>query len=114
MLAFYMDHQFRASITKGLRARGIDVLTALDDGAATLDDERILHRATELRRVLATHDKGFLRIARQWQQSDQQFSGIVFGPQERVNIGRIIEYLELVAHTIQADEIRNRVEYIPA
>ena len=29
MLAFYMDQHVRAEITRGLRQRGIDVLTAL-------------------------------------------------------------------------------------
>jgi len=32
MLAFYMDHQVRGQITRGLRQRGIDVITAYEDG----------------------------------------------------------------------------------
>jgi hypothetical protein len=36
MLAFYMDHQFRAGVTQGLGQRGVDVLTAYQDGGPTL------------------------------------------------------------------------------
>lgn len=34
MLSFYMDHHVFSSITRGLRERGIDVLTAEEDGCA--------------------------------------------------------------------------------
>jgi hypothetical protein len=31
-----------------------------------------------------------------------------------LDIGGTIEYLELIAHTMSTDEMRNHVEYIPA
>jgi hypothetical protein len=36
MRSFYMDHQFRAAVARGIRQRGIDVLTAFEDGAEPL------------------------------------------------------------------------------
>jgi len=41
-LSLYMDHHVHATITEGLRQRGIDVLTAHEDGASQLDDEELL------------------------------------------------------------------------
>jgi hypothetical protein len=114
MLAFYIDHQFRAAVVRGLRARGIDVLTAFEDGAERYDDESLLVRATELGRILVTHDNGFLGRAAEWQQSNSEFAGIAFTAQVPIDIGYVIEYLELIAHAMSADEMRNRVEYIPA
>jgi hypothetical protein len=114
MLAFYVDHQFRAAVVHGLRARGIDVLTAFEDGADRLDDELLLIRATELDRVLVTHDKGFLGRAAEWQRSSREFPGVVFEAQSPIDIGKAVEYLELIANAMSADEMRNRVEYIPA
>ena len=46
MVALYVDHQVPRAITAGLRLRGIDVLTAFEDGADTLDDSALLDRAT--------------------------------------------------------------------
>lgn len=45
---FYLDHHVPAAVADGLRRRGTDVLTALDDGAAAWDDHRILARAGEI------------------------------------------------------------------
>lgn len=46
MIKLYMDHQVPAPITKGLRARGLDVLIAYQDRAHTLNDSLLLDRAT--------------------------------------------------------------------
>jgi hypothetical protein len=32
-LAYYMDHNVSSAITNGLRSRGVDVITAYEDGA---------------------------------------------------------------------------------
>src|SRR3972149_11025541 len=97
MLAFYMDQHVRAEITRGWRQRGIDVLTALEDGTAAVDDELLLVRATALGRILVTQDHDFLRIATRWQRSSRTFAGIAYAIQERIDIGGTIEYLELTA-----------------
>jgi predicted nuclease of predicted toxin-antitoxin system len=50
-------------MTEGLRLREVDVLTAQEDGAATLDDPVLLDRAMALGRVVFTQDEDFLREA---------------------------------------------------
>lgn len=59
-IALYMDHQVPIAITNGLRLRGIDVLTAYEDGAHELADPDLLDRAGAYRRVLFTRDDDFL------------------------------------------------------
>jgi hypothetical protein len=114
MLAYYMDHQFPATVTRELRRRGVDVLTALEDGTATLDDELLLARATVLNRVVVTHDKGFLRLAGRWQWDLRDFPGVVFAVQRSFDIGNAIANLELIAHVMTPAEMRCRVEYLPS
>jgi predicted nuclease of predicted toxin-antitoxin system len=113
MLAFLMDHQVHLGITEGLRRRGIDVLTAWEDGRAEADDEELLERATALGRVFVSQDQDLLRITKQWQRLGRPFAGVVFAIQQDIDIGGTIEYLELVAHAMTADEMKNRVEYVP-
>lgn len=43
-LGLYMDVHIPRAITTGLRKRGIDVLTAQEDGAVELPDEDVLSR----------------------------------------------------------------------
>ena len=50
----YLDVHVRRAVTAGLRLRGVDVLTAQEDGAREYDDASLLDRAAELGRVLFT------------------------------------------------------------
>jgi hypothetical protein len=47
-LALYMDHHVPRAITVGLRVRGVEVLTAEEDGAKAFDDPALLDRAGAL------------------------------------------------------------------
>ena len=113
MLSFYMDHHVNIAIANGLRKRGIDVVTTFEDGMADVADEVLLSHVASLGRVLVTQDKGFHRICSRWNRSGREFPGIVFAVQESIDIGRTIEYLELVARVFSTEEIRNRIEYVP-
>lgn len=60
-LGLYMDVHVPRPITRGLRRRGVDVLTAQDDGAARLPDAELLGRAREQGRLLFSQDEDLLR-----------------------------------------------------
>ncbi|MGE3242963.1 MAG: hypothetical protein AB7G28_26760 [Pirellulales bacterium] len=47
-------------------------------------------------------------------QLGRDFVGIVFAIEQDQDIGGTIEYLELVARVLTPEEMRNRVEFIPA
>jgi hypothetical protein len=96
-----------------LRQRGIDVLTAFEDGRAELDDDELLDRALFLNRVFVSQDHDLLRLGRRRQKSGTEFFGIAYVEQEGINIGRVIEYLELVARLMSPEEMRNHVEHVP-
>ena len=55
-----MDEHVHRAITSGLRLRGVDVLTAQEDGRRKTADSLLLDRATELQRVLFSQDEDFL------------------------------------------------------
>jgi hypothetical protein len=111
--ALYMDVRVPSAITNGLCRRGLDVLTAQEDGAREVDDDELLARATALNRLLFTQDNDFLTIAAGWQTSGRDFLAIVFCPQLRLGIGEIIDELELIAHCARSNDVRNCVIYIP-
>lgn len=62
-LDLYMDEHVRRSITNGLKLRGVNVITAQEDGRTGTPDPILLDRATELDRVIFTQDDDFLAIA---------------------------------------------------
>ncbi len=109
----YMDVHVRRAVTEGLRLRGVDVLTAQEDGAGNFEDLKLLDRATELGRVLFTQDDDLLREAKRRQQTGQIFAGVVYAHQLNVTVGRCIAELELIAHASEPDEWLNHTEYLP-
>lgn len=113
MLLLYIDHNVPSPIVAGLRKRGVDVITCLDDDTTTLDDDLLLDRATLLGRVLFTEDEDLLAIAQRRQQTGREFSGVAYAHQLNISIGQAIRDLELLAKVYEPDDMRNRVEYLP-
>jgi predicted nuclease of predicted toxin-antitoxin system len=58
-LRLYADHNFPMPIVDELRAAGIPVTTAAEDGRASHDDNAVYARAKKLGRVLLTLDSHF-------------------------------------------------------
>ena len=110
---FYFDVHIRSIITKGLRSRGVDVITAQEDDAAELEDEDLLVRATSLGRVLFTQDDDFLRIAATKQQEGEDFAGLIYAHQLNVTDGQCIDDLEFIAGASEPEEWWGKVLYLP-
>ena len=108
-----MDVHVRRAVTIALRLRSINVLTAQEDGAAVLDDDLLLQRATELGRVLVSQDEDLLREAARRLSGHKDFSGLIYAHQLRITIGQMVEDLELIARATSPDEWWGRVEYLP-
>jgi hypothetical protein len=108
-----MDVHVRRAVTTALRLRSIDVLTAQEDGAAELDDDCLLQRATDLGRVLVSQDADLLREGARRLPEHRDFSGIVYAHQLRITIGRMVEDLELIATATSLEEWFGKIEYLP-
>lgn len=111
--SLYMDVYVPQAITEQLRRRGVDVLTAIDDGMAEATDERLLDRAGEIVRVLFTQDIRFKSLAEEWQRRGRPFAGLLFGHQLGGTIGDFVRDLELVALASVPDDWRNVVDHLP-
>jgi predicted nuclease of predicted toxin-antitoxin system len=108
-----MDVHVKRAVTDGLRRRGVDVLTAQEDGSALLEDSDLLDHATSLGRVLFSQDHDLLREATRRQQNAQPFAGVVYAHQLNITVGRAIQDLDLIAKVYELEDIENRVEYLP-
>ena len=77
-IALYMNQHVPRAITIGLRLRGVDVLTAYEDGTSEMDDAALLDRAGELGRVLFTQDDDLLVGATRRQREGIPFRGVIY------------------------------------
>ena len=112
-LAFYFDHQVPRAITLGLRLRGVDVLTAFEDGASTLPDPALLDLATALSRVLFSQDADLLIEAARRQATGPAFAGVIYGHPLRIAIGTCVEELALLAAAGDPTDLYNQVLFLP-
>ncbi len=112
-LQFFMDHHVPASITTELRRRGIDVLTAQEDGSDQLVDDLLLDRAGTLNRVLFSQDRDLLRIANERFKAGQDFAGVIYAHQLHITIGQAIRDLELIAQVLAPDDMQNQIVFLP-
>jgi hypothetical protein len=113
MVRFYMDVHVPAAVTHGLRLRGVDVVTAQEDGARRLADPPLLDRASELGRVLFTEDEDLLIEAARRQEHGERFAGVIYMHQRDLTIGRCINDLELIAEACSEEELLDQVWYLP-
>ena len=113
MLQLYMDVHVNAAITAGVKRRGIEVLTAQEDGSRRFEDTLLLDRVTSLQRVLFSQDEDFLAIARERQIAGVFFTGLIYGHQLAATIGKYVLDLELLCKALDPADMANRIEYLP-
>ena len=112
-IGLYMDVHIPWAITNGLRLRGVDVITAQDDGSGRLNDQKLLDRATQLGRILYSQDDDLLVEAHLRLVNQVRFCGVVYSHQLRSPIGSCIDDLELISKNLEPEDIIGRIEFIP-
>ncbi len=113
MTTLYLDVHVPSSIAVELRRRGVDVITAREDGTAELPDEALLEKASQLGRVIFTQDIRFKALAESWQREGRDFAGLLFGHQLHGSIGQYIRDLELIAKATETENWSGQVEQLP-
>jgi hypothetical protein len=73
----------------------------------TSTDEQQLLRATQESRVVVTQDHDFLRL----HAAGRQHAGIAYAPQG-TSIGHLIRGLMMIHQMLDADDMRNHVEFL--
>jgi hypothetical protein len=112
-VALYRDVHVRRAVTNGLRFRGVDVITAQEDGTARWPDDRLLDRAGELGRVLFSQDDDLLAEAKHRQREGSHFTGVIYAHQLAITIGQCVKDLELIAKAAEPEDLAKRIEFLP-
>ena len=112
-IRLYMDHNVPRAITTGLKLKGIDLITAYEDGSSQMDDSELLDRASELKRMLFTRDYNLLQEATKRQRAEVPFYGIIYAHQLKISIGDCIRDLEIIAEAGEPEDLINQVQFLP-
>jgi len=69
LASFYLDNDVSSELTANLQARGHDVLHTRTSGRSRASDDEQLLTATQLRRILVTHnERDFLLVHHAWRR----------------------------------------------
>lgn len=107
-LRFYMDQHFPGAATKGVRRRGVDVLTAQEASRCGLSDAEQLAFAAAEQRVMVTFDPDFLAL----HKSGVPHAGIAWCQEKKHTIGELIQTLLLLHGVLDRESMRDHVEYL--
>jgi hypothetical protein len=95
-------------VARGLRRRGVDVLTAQEADRCRVSDLDQLRFSTQQGRVLVTFDADFISLA----AAGTEHAGIAFCAASKYSIGELIYALLLVQDALNLDDMRNHIEFI--
>jgi predicted nuclease of predicted toxin-antitoxin system len=116
MIRLYFDEDsMRRSLVRALRARGVDVITALEAGMIEREDVEHLDYATEQGRVLCTFNVGdFCRLHADYVAHGRPHAGIILMRQQYYSVGEQMRRLLKLMASKSADEMKNWVEFLSA
>ncbi len=95
------------AVVKGLRNRGVDVLTTQDAGMLGASDEEHLALAISQGRVIFTQDDDFLRL----HAKGIKHGGIAYANQQTL-IADIVRGLMLIYQVLDTTDMQNHVEFL--
>ncbi|GMT48906.1 MAG: hypothetical protein IEMM0008_0445 [bacterium] len=106
-IKYYTDEHVSKAVVKGLRGRGLDVLTSQEAKMLGVPDEEHLSLAADLERVLFTQDDDFLRL----HAKGISHCGIVYASQQ-ASIGDVIRGLTLIYQVLDQNDMKNHIEFL--
>ena len=105
----------RRSLVRALRARGIDVITALDAEMIERKDAEHLDYATQQGRVLCTFNAGdFYRLHTDYMAHNKSHAGIILMRQQHYSVGEQMRRLLRLMASKSAEDMKNWVEFLSA
>lgn len=113
-IRLYVDEDAMArALISGLRARGIDVTTVLDEGMAEKDDIAQLGYAAQQGRVLYTFNvRHFCQLHAELMAQGKSHAGMVVVYRQRYSVGEQIRRLSNLINTKSAEEMRDSLHFL--
>lgn len=116
MIRLYVDEDaMDKHLVQALRARGIDVITALEANMIERSDEEHLDYATSQGRVLYSFNVAdFYRLHRSYLAQGKPHAGIILAQQQHYSVGEQMRRLLRLIAVKSADMMKNSVEFLGA
>jgi len=111
-LRFFFDECADEDVGRGLRRRGVDVVTASELGRKALSDDDRLELVERAGRVIYTTDRHTLVLVSRWLENRIEFPGVDYHAQGTLSRGQAIRALLLLNEVYDPPDMVNRVEFL--
>jgi hypothetical protein len=104
-----MDHK----LVRALRARSMDVKTALDDNMIDRADEEHLDFATQQGRVLFSFNRGdFYALHTRYLSKGKSHAGIILANQQHYSVGEQMRRILRLSAAKSPEDMQNWIEFL--
>ena len=113
-LYLYLDEDsMDQDLVRALRARGVDIVTALEAGMIERADEDHLNWATSQNRVVYSFNVGdFYHLHMSFLAQGRPHAGMILAVQQRFSVGEQLRRLLRLVAARSSDDMRNHVEFL--
>ena len=113
-ISLYIDEDAMSrALLRGLRARGIDVTTVLDEGRVGDSDRAQLEYAWQTKRVLYSFNvSDFCRLHKEYLTQGKPHAGIVVAYRQRYSVGEQLRFLLRLADMTSERDMRNTLLFL--
>ncbi|OLE54281.1 MAG: hypothetical protein AUG51_09000 [Acidobacteria bacterium 13_1_20CM_3_53_8] len=116
MIRLYLDEDAQdRDLVRALALRGIDLLTANKAGLSHRPDAEHLAYAAAKGRALYSFNTGdYIALHSTYIMQGMTHAGIILAKQQRYSVGEQMRRLLRLIHTVSAEEMRDRIEFLSA
>jgi hypothetical protein len=102
-------------LVQALRRRGVDVITASEAGLRHRPDaEHLAHAAAQGCALYSFNTGDYHALHTEYLTQGMSHAGIILARQQRYSIGEQMRRLLRLIHTVTAEEMSNRIEFLSA
>lgn len=115
-IRLYLDEDaLDGDVVRALRRRGVDVVTADEAGMRHRADAEHLSYAAAQGRALYSFNTGhYHALHTAYLIQGRAHAGIILAQQQRYGVGEQMRWLLRLIHTVPAEEVRDRIEFLSA
>jgi hypothetical protein len=116
MIRLYLDEDAQdRDLARALTLRGVDFITANKAGLRHRPDaEHLAYAAAQGRTLYSFNTGDYQGLHRAYLTQGMSHSGIILARQQRYSVGEQMRRLLRLIHTVSAEEMRDRIEFLSA